>query len=390
MNPTYRANPHRPSRVRSAAILAVLLTASSATSLFAGPAQESPGSRQASETLPAVRELTDMRGRTVAVPQQIDGIVALGANSLRLLTYFDSVDKVVAVEDTGHAREKTVHDFFYLATYRIAHPQLRDLPSIGSQENHEAIIAAAPDIVLSSTVDVAALDQLQSILGAPVFAIDADVELADTDRFLDQFRLVGELLGETDRADELIEGIEEILADLGARASRVTEPKRGYAGGMMFYGPADLLRTTGDYAPFDFTHTQNVMPTNPIGNLQPYMTTLEELVRANPDYVFIDSANNALSRRGYESNRAVLDEQVAAFAERQVYTTLVYKYYGTNWENQIINIYFVGTVLYPEVFADVSATEKAEEIWQLFFQVPLSYGDVTAAHTPGMGRATWW
>jgi len=308
------------------------------------------------------RQITDMRGRVIEVPAHIDSIVALGASSLRMLTYFDAIEKVVAVEDAGHAREKTVHDFFYLATYRIAHPELQELPSIGSQENHEAIIAGNPDIVFSSTVDVAALDQLQNTLGIPVFAIDADVEVA---------------------------GIEDIVADLNERAERVSEPKRGYAGGMMFYGPADLLRTTGDYAPFDYTNTTNVMPTNPVGNLRPYMTSLEELISADPDYVFIDSANYGLSLRGYEANRDVLDENVAAFANGEVYTTLVYKYYGTNWENQIINIYYVGSVLYPDVFADVSPVRKAEEIWDLFFQVPLTYDEVMALHGPGMGRANW-
>lgn len=338
----------------------------------------------------SIREITDMRGRVVSVPTRIDGIIALGANSLRMLSYFDSVDKVIAVEDSGHAREKTMYDFFYLATYRVAHPELRELPSIGSEQNREAIIAAGPDIVFSSTVDVAALDQLQEALGIPVFAIDADVELGDAERFLGQFRLMGRVLGEQGRAEELVSGIEALLRDLEARAARVVEPKRAYAGGMMYYGPADLLRTTGDYDPFDYTGTVNVMPTNPTGNKQPYMTNLEELVRADPDYVFVDAANDGLSRKSYYANRTVLDERVAAFAKRKVYTTLVYKYYGTNWENQIINIYFVGSVLYPDVFSDLSAERKAEEIWRLFYQVPLSYGEVVATHAPGMGPAAWW
>ncbi len=379
-------NPIRSVRAQRAVMLVALLLVVGVAAV-ATPIGE-PGSDP--DSAPAFREMTDMRGRVVSVPTQIDSVVALGANSLRLLTYFDAIDTVVAVEDTGHAREKSVHDFFYLATYRIAHPRLRELPSIGSKENHEAIIAAAPDIVFSSTVDVAALDQLQRTLDIPVFAIDADVEIGNEDRFYAQLRLVGELLGEQTRAARLVSGIQEIMADLDARAARVSEPKRAYAGGMMFYGPADLLRTTGDYAPFHLTKTVNVMPTNPIGNLQPYMTTLEELIRANPDYVFIDAANNVLSMNGYRANRQVLDEQVSAFAAREVYTTLVYKYYGTNWENQIINIYFVGTVLYPDVFSDVSAVAKAEEIWRLFFQVPLAYEDVVALHTPGMGRADWW
>lgn len=350
------------------------------------PAEAAPPEATAS----AGHEIIDMRGRTVSVPSEIRGIVALGANSLRLLTYFDAVEKVVAVEDTGHAREKTVHEFFYLATYRIARPELRDLPSIGSSDNHEAIIAAAPDLVFSSSVDVSALDHLQRTLGIPVFAIDADVELDDTERFFEQLRRVGRVLGEDARAEALVDGVSAVLEDLAARAERVREARTAYAGGMMFYGPADLLRTTGDYLPFDLTGTRNVMPPNPTGNRQPYATSIEELVRADPAYVFVDAANDALSKAGYHRYQQLLDEHVTAFRNRDVYVTLVYKYYGTNWSNQLINVYVVGSVLYPEAFGDVVIEDVAEQVWELFFGVPIDYDTVVGLHGPGVGRADWW
>ena len=350
------------------------------------PAEAAPPEPTAS----AGHEIIDMRGRTVRVPSEIRGIVALGANSLRLLTYFDAVEKVVAVEDTGHAREKTVHEFFYLATYRIARPELRDLPSIGSSDNHEAIIAAAPDLVFSSSVDVSALDHLQRTLGIPVFAIDADVELDDTERFFEQLRRVGRVLGEDARAEALVDGVSALLEDLAARAERVREARTAYAGGMMFYGPADLLRTTGDYLPFDLTGTRNVMPPNPTGNRQPYATSIEELVRADPAFVFVDAANDALSMAGYRRYQQLLDEHVTAFRNRDVYVTLVYKYYGTNWSNQLINVYVVGSVLYPEAFGDVVIEDVAEQVWELFFGVPIDYDTVVGLHGPGVGRAGWW
>ena len=342
------------------------------------------------ETAMASLEITDMRGRSVVVPRDIKRIIALGAGSLRLLTYFDAVNSVIAVEDAGHGREKSLHGFFHLATYRIARPDLRELPSIGSEENHEAIIAAMPDIVFSSTIDAGQLDQLQDKLGVPVFAIDADVEISDLERFHSQLRRVGQLVGEDARAEELISGIERLVQDLASRAALVTEPGRAYAGGMMFYGPADFLRTSGDYIPFDMTGTVNVMPTNPANNRQPYMTSLEELIAANPDAVFIDTANNELSRAGYRAKQELLDDQVTAFRNRAVYTTLVYKYYGTNWENQLINIYYVGKVLYPGLFADVVIEDKAAQIWRLFFGVDLDYDRVISRHKPGLGRADWW
>ena len=347
------------------------------------------GAREQSPAAEDAFVVTDMRGRAVTIPGRVDAIIALGAGSLRLASYLDAVDMVVAVEDQGHGREKTVHDFFHLATYRMARPELRRLPSIGGEANHEGIIAAAPDIVISSTVDVAQLDQLQAVLGIPVFAIDADVELTDEARFYLQLRTLGAVLGREERAEILIAGIDAVMKDLAARAARTTEQKRAYAGGMMFFGPADILRTTGDYLPFDRAGAKNVMPTNPAGNRQPYMTSVEDVAAAAPDYAFIDAANINLSRSGFMTNRKVLEEQVPAFRNREVYSSLVYKYYGTNWENQVINAYFVGGVLYPDAYKDVSFTRKAEEIWKLFFAVPLDYQSVTDFQRTGPGRVDW-
>ena len=363
-------------------ILFVLLFTCINAGLFAMAQQETP-------KLEEFYELTDMRGCTVSVPAEVDSVIALEAGSLRLISYLDAVDKVIAVEDQGHGREKTVHNFFPLATYRLAYPGLRDLPSIGSAENHEGIIAADPDIIISTAVDVGQLDQLQSVLDIPVFAVNADIELYDPQQFYQQLRSLGKVLDKEKRAEELIEGIDAALSDIENRAARVETPKRAYAGGMMFYGPADLLRTTGDYLPFDLTGTENVMPSNPANNRQPYMTSLEDLIAAAPDYAFIDAANLNLSKSGFMQHRDVLEEQVPAFAKRQVYSTLVYKYYGTNWENQLINVYYVGKVLYPGLYSDIEIEAKAEEIWQLFFNLPLDYDSVVSQQKTGFGKVDW-
>jgi len=350
--------------------------------LFAAPQQEMPATQQSVV-------VTDMRGRSVTVPGTVNSIVALEAGSLRLVSYLDAADKIIAVEDAGHGREKSPYDFFSLATYRIAFPGLRELPSIGSAENHEGIIAMAPDLIISSSVDVKLLDQLQKTLNIPVFAVNVDIELYDTDLFYAQLKTLGRILGKEGRAEELISGIQAALKDIEGRTAGSENTKRGYAGGMMFYGPADLLRTTGDYLPFDLTGTENVMSTNPTGNKQPYMTSLEDMIAAAPDYVFIDAANIKLSKSGFTTNRKVLEEQVPAFRNHDVYTTFIYKYYGTNWENQLINVYFVGKTLYPELYEDIDMQQKAEELWDLFFGVPLDYAVVCAQQKANPEQVDW-
>ncbi|MDC7125132.1 MAG: ABC transporter substrate-binding protein [Spirochaetales bacterium] len=358
------------------------------TGLFASGKQEAEASSEVSSEEISIN-ITDMRGRTVSLPATADKVIALGAGSLRLVSYLDAADKVIAVEDAGHGREKSEYMFSNLATYRLAHPEYKDLPSIGSSENHEGIIAAEPDLIISSAIDVAQLDQLQQVLDIPVFAVDVDVEFYDTDTFYTELEKLGKILGKEERASELVSGIKSAMLDLQARSEKVLDPKNAYAGGMMYYGPADLFRTTGDYIPFDFTGTKNVMPTNPTGNLQPYMTSLEDVIAASPDYVFIDSANINLSKSGFADNKQVLEEEVPAFSEKQVYSTFVYKYYGTNWENQLINVYYVGNILYPDLFSDITVKDKAEEIWNLFFNKSLDYDTVVAKQKGGPGQVDW-
>jgi len=127
------------------------------------------------------------------------------------------------------------------------------------------------------------------------------------------------------------------------------------------------------------------MPTNPAGNRQPYLTSLEDLISRGPDYVFIDAANLSLSKAGYLANRKALD-LVSAFANREVYDALVYKYYGTNWENQLVNSYFVGKTLYPGLYEDVSLPDKSEEMWRLFFGGDLNYEDVTGMQKTSLSK----
>jgi len=46
-----------------------------------------------------LRQITDANLREVNIPQKIDRIICSGPGSLRLITYFDAQDLVVAVDD---------------------------------------------------------------------------------------------------------------------------------------------------------------------------------------------------------------------------------------------------------------------------------------------------
>ncbi|MFO7677507.1 MAG: ABC transporter substrate-binding protein [Thermoplasmatota archaeon] len=336
----------------------------------------------------------DIRGREIIISEEITSIIALGACSLRIISYFDSIDKIIAVD----MQEKTDTamfggGYFESSTYRIAFPELRELPSIGSPSsvNVEAIIEQDPDIVFSSATDVSILNNLQQSLGIPVVAINADLEMDDED-FFNQITIVGKILSEEKRAEELNNELYKIIQDLFNRAENVTEKRMAYVAGMFFYGGGGLLKTSGDYLPFNFTGVHNVMPSSTAGvGKQPYDTDIETLIEKNPKFIFIDSITEHVCRDDYYDYRALLDENVRAFANQSVYTTLVYKNYGTNWENQVINMYYIGSIIYSELYEDINIEEKAEEIWHLFFQKKLDFEDtIEKMNGPGLSKVDWW
>ena len=114
--------------------------------------------------------VTDMLGRNVEVPKDVNRIVCIGPGALRLIVYLDATDKVVGVED---AEKKWS---LYGRPYRIAHPELADLPTIGQGgpnpvPHPEEIIKVNPDVIFATYVDAQQADNLQQKTGVPVIVL---------------------------------------------------------------------------------------------------------------------------------------------------------------------------------------------------------------------------
>lgn len=93
----------------------------------------------------------DMLGRTVDVPKEVHRIVAVGPGCLRIIVYLNATNMVVGVEDF----EKR---YSFGRPYIIAHPELKNLPSIGpggpgKLPNLEAIMKLKPDIIFATYID---------------------------------------------------------------------------------------------------------------------------------------------------------------------------------------------------------------------------------------------
>jgi iron complex transport system substrate-binding protein len=321
---------------------------------------------------PSAITVTDSLGRTVNVPEQIDSIYCIGACSLRLVSYFDAVDKVQAIEPAGTFN--TLDDQTYYLVNKAKFSALTEIAT-----TPEAILALNPSLIITSTAeDTSIADTLQTQTDIPVYVIDANVEFGQG--FYDQITSLGTLLGETARATELNEGVYTIINGIKSTAPSQNS-NSAYACGMFYYGGASFLKGSGNYLPFDYSNVPNAI--EPATNGQPYVITLETLIAANPSYIFIDSigvSSCVNSINGYIAENTGL-EDVSAIKNGNIYSTMVYKCYGTNWDNQLVNVYYVASVMNGDIYS-WNFEDKANEIIQLFYPgTTMTYQDIVAAQT---------
>ncbi len=321
---------------------------------------------------PSTTTVTDALGRTVNIPEQVDSIYCIGACSLRLVSYFDAADKVQAIEPAGTFN--TLDDQTY---YLINKAEFSELPQVATIP--EAILDLNPSLIITSTAeDTATADTLQTQTGIPVYVIDANVEFGQA--FYDQITSLGTLLGEQSRATQLNEGVADMISDITSKTTGAST-ETAYACGMFYYGGASFLKGSGNYLPFDYSDVTNAL--EPAVNRQPYVITLETLIAANPDYIFIDSIGLSScvdSINEYVDTNTGLGD-VSAVENDNIYSTMVYKCYGTNWDNQLVNVYYVAAVMNGNLYS-WNFEDKANEIIQLFYPgTTMTYQDIAAGQT---------
>jgi iron complex transport system substrate-binding protein len=321
---------------------------------------------------PKETTVTDALGRTVDIPEQIDSIYCMGACSLRLVSYFDAVEKVQAIETAGTFNTRDDQTY-----YLVNKAKFSTLPQVATTA--EAILDLNPSVIITSTAeDAATADTLQTQTNIPVYVIDGDVEFGKA--FYEQITSLGNLFGEQSRAAELNNGIAQMISDITSKAATAST-ESAYACGMFYYGGASFLKGSGNYLPFDYSNVTNAIA--PAANGQPYVITLETLIDANPDYIFIDSIGLSGcidSINDFIDTNTGLDN-VTAVKNDNIYSTMVYKCYGTNWDNQLVNVYYVASTINGALYS-WNFEDKADEIIQLFYpEITMDYSDIAAGQS---------
>lgn len=314
------------------------------------------------------RTVTDALQREVHLPDSIQRIVCIRASAIRLVTYAGGAPFICGVED-----QETRNNIF---THLFAHPELKQKPIIGPSMggDPELIMAARPDVIFMSTTTVGDADALQQRTGIPVFTIEYGDMGRNRKTFYQSLRAIGEVLGTEKQVDTLIRYTDQQITELGQRAQVSGKSPQIYVGGISYKGQKGITSTDPYYAAFDFLKTDNVASGIDSVYISPITGTYidwEQLADWNPQVIFVDTDGWPLVREDFKTRKG-LNQLLSAYRNQQIYTLWPYNNNHTNFEVMLINAWAAGKVLYPEQFADINVTDKANEILNLFVGCPVA------------------
>lgn len=306
--------------------------------------------------------VTDLLGREVTVKKDVKKVVAIGPGALRLFLYVGDKTLLAGVEQV----EK---DDPSGKPYLLANLEIQKLPVIGpggpnNSPDPEKILSVKPDVIFTTyTTEKSSADELQAKTKIPVIALSYGEKAVFDPVLYESVKLIGKVIGEEKRAEEVIAFFEEAKKDLHDRTKNISEEEKytAYIGGLGFRGSHGITSTRGDYPLFNAVNAVNVV--DETGRTGAVMIDKEKLLEWDPDKIFLDLGGLPLVLDDYKKNPNFY-RSLSAVKNGEVYAQLPFNFYTTNIDTALADAYFIGKVLYPEQFSDINPEAKADEIYE--------------------------
>ena len=390
-----------PMKRMAALLLALVMTL---TLLGCGQVQDTTPDDASTDTDTVT--VTDMIGREVTVaPGSYQRVVCIGAGALRMYSYIGDTALLCGVEDIDNTTLADRPKMFdgVARPYVLAYGDVfAALPSCGvggpnaQAAEAEKILSCQPDIIISEYEDVEKADALQQQVGVPVITLRAGVDGVFAEAFPGSLRLLGQVFGRADRAEELITFIETETAELTRRTADVAEADKPgvYICGLGNWGTTNHLMTAQSYATFRVANIRNVVNDLATDGIQPIEAEKFAALGGSMDVMLIDAAAVKNIAPLYQEDPSLLDT-CKAWQDGQVYLEMAYNAYYTNYEIALANTWFAAKCVYPDLFADVDMTAKTNEITKAFlgqelaaqiFACPSSFGGYQQIDTASFFR----
>lgn len=320
-----------------------------------------PGGRK-KEAGPTV-SFTDSAGRTVEIPEQIDAIAPSGSLA-QMVLYTLCPEKLMGLCSSFSKKQKE-----YIKEEYWDLPTFGQFYGSGGTVNYEAIIEAAPDIIIdigerkeSIAED---MDSVQQKTGIPVIFIEASLTTMAS-----AYETLGSILGCQERATQLADYTDGVLQLAEENRAKLTDDQI-----------LDVIYVQGEYGTevnakgsthaevLDIVGVNNVAVLEEFGGRGGDEVSMEQMLLWDPEVVLVSPDGNF--DEIYDDPQW---QSVTAIRNHRVYEVPIGPY---NWLDRppsmqrILGILWLGNLLYPELY-DFDMVEKTQEFYKLFWDYDLS------------------
>ena len=282
-------------------------------------------------------EVTDVEGTVVKIPHKPQRILTVSAGTDELMLGLVEPERMAAINeslaDTEHTNIPWVRE-------RIPTVIVRS-PSV------EQIAALRPDlVVVTPWMPRENIDAIRE-LNVPVLVCKSAATMEDIHS---NIRLFAAAVGEPERGEKLIGMMEEKLAEIRAKIAEVPEKKKHKSIALI----SIMVNYGGAGCTFDelCRYTDSINAKAAAGNHMGQEMTKEQLVAANPDYLFFPSyEDGATNEENY--GRQYLEDpslaQMTAVRERQIGHPWARYVYNLS-QNIVYGIQETAWILYGDAF----------------------------------------
>lgn len=324
--------------------------------------------------------ITDAFGREVTIPDNPDKIAVSGSGSMRYFVYLDvDLSRIVAVDYQDSSLFTRSNE---LRPYLLANPANKNRAELGSAMavvDNEKLLASGAEVLFmggasSSRVEVA--DEITAKTGIPVVMFYVGDYVTKGDQIRETLRMLGKILHEDARAEEIIAYFGTVENDLRTRVTNVSDAGKPtvYVCGISYNGAHGADGTDPNYLPFTLLGAKNVASGIGETSQTGYAKVAKEQILAwDPDRIFVDLGTLTAAEGGAlaEFRNDPSYEGLSAVKGGEVYAVNPHTSMNVNHETSLANAYYIGKVLYPEQFADIDPAAKADEIYEFVVGAPV-------------------
>ena len=327
---------------------------------------------------PVVNTVVDGAGREIAIPSDLKkGIVTVGSSGpLRFASMFDVFDNIIEVDKGDITDNRNGRAYSYAYGYNTMKVETQSHPDNSLEAaTVESIAKKNPAVVITTlslwnnnieNFNILAKNCTVVVLkNQEMKYMTEDGKLAEYLTF--NINLLGKVFKDEPRAKELVNGIGDIVNDLGKL--KKTSEKKVYVAGVTINGSNTLNTTFPTYMPFTLDGIKNAYDG---GSTENRVTmNIEDFTKLDIDMIVVDPSSSDKIDGNMDSQKVLefiygINNDSDAANDIPIYVTVPIVWDSINYDCALASAYYLQHLVYGSLSHD-DVVKKINNVFTVFY-----------------------